>query len=640
MSQAPFSLRPWPTGDKKPKNLGDFIARISAERGSFRNVTEGKLREEIKAEEDRRNGDGGQDEGSESDSEDADAASDKTKDVAAVREDFLKNIENAHQSAMMSLDFVSLLLSKESPVQAGSTLSPALRDLVGIGTLGASRLKESNITDVRQKDDLSVATGWRVLGINEVVESVVEAAERLEREMSFETKYWADVLAVSQNDWAITSLPTEPHTLRVRFGFAEAAPEYRNASLAPLQRNDDGSVRLAHRRANGDSQRVQVAIERNGTITGRSSLPKQTLDTAPLQDRVLEARNTIFSQELWHEINREARMLLSLGVHSDGTSVTYELDKASKMIITLEDLDDTSVDPEPTTDNETAEILAVCLHILLSYAHRQNYARRSHPTQQSSARNQKSNDILRPVIVRLNYQNVIDTLNSFLEGLKYVLHQAGIDTAAFSTNLSTINIQTAGQPKRSSKVETLINSIVADLQVSTELAITPEARINLRGKAFMFPVVVKFMVTLPDAAPSSTTSQDNQDDATPPPANRLQEWFPPPESNNQPNYPSIEEVLYYLRQATIRALAGKNAEEAARQLEREDITWTETPDGVAITAHDERLLFVDIEEERPILTLQSRVSDGEAVQGQKWVWGPGTNQQQSLEEVVIDFFRT
>lgn len=52
-SSMPFSsLQPTPTGGRKPKNLGEFIARVQAERG-FRNVTEESLKKEI---EDRKNG--------------------------------------------------------------------------------------------------------------------------------------------------------------------------------------------------------------------------------------------------------------------------------------------------------------------------------------------------------------------------------------------------------------------------------------------------------------------------------------------------------------------------------------------------------------------------------------------------------
>lgn len=44
-----FVLRPVPQSDRRPKNLGEFIARVNADRG-FRNVTEESLRKEVEVE--------------------------------------------------------------------------------------------------------------------------------------------------------------------------------------------------------------------------------------------------------------------------------------------------------------------------------------------------------------------------------------------------------------------------------------------------------------------------------------------------------------------------------------------------------------------------------------------------------------
>lgn len=48
----PFALRPlpFPQSDRKPTTLADFIARVNADKGGFRNVTEESLRKELEAE--------------------------------------------------------------------------------------------------------------------------------------------------------------------------------------------------------------------------------------------------------------------------------------------------------------------------------------------------------------------------------------------------------------------------------------------------------------------------------------------------------------------------------------------------------------------------------------------------------------
>lgn len=48
----PLSLRPFPVADQKPKNLAEFIARVNAQPGGFRSITEEKLREELRNSED------------------------------------------------------------------------------------------------------------------------------------------------------------------------------------------------------------------------------------------------------------------------------------------------------------------------------------------------------------------------------------------------------------------------------------------------------------------------------------------------------------------------------------------------------------------------------------------------------------
>lgn len=93
MAASPFSLRPWPTGDKKPKNLGEFVARVHAEPGGFRSVSEDQLRDDIKAQD-------GADLSSPSSADDNDDQDDEaaqndddTKDAIAAREEFFRSCE-------------------------------------------------------------------------------------------------------------------------------------------------------------------------------------------------------------------------------------------------------------------------------------------------------------------------------------------------------------------------------------------------------------------------------------------------------------------------------------------------------------------------------------------------------------------
>jgi mediator of RNA polymerase II transcription subunit 17 len=642
-SASPFSLRPWPTGDKKPKNLGEFITRINAERGGFRNVTEAELRDEILAKDEGRleSGNGSPEGDSDSDEE---VEVDKSKTIIAAREEFLRNIEFAHQSAMLSLDFVSLLLSKEMPNQASVTLSPALRELVGIGVLGASKLHDSNVTSARSQDDHAVSTGWRLIGINKMVDSVVAAAERLEKEISLETKYWADVLAVSENGWAVASLPHEPHTLGVRYGFAEAAPDYRDNSIAPLRRNDDGTVRLDRGRVGGGSQRIHVVIERNGRVTGKSRLPGRTRDGAPLQDRVLEARNTIFSQELWYEINREARTLLSVNVRSNDSTIVYNMDAQTKIIFTLEDLTE-PLSPEDLPDNQMAETVVLGLHFLLVFAHRLAYYNRTQKPQPPTSRNAPPYHILRRLILRLKYDSTCRTLTYFLTGLTATLQRAGISTVSFTQSIPPVGLQLSGfqllqlgmrSDWQAAQSEALIINSAQGLELSAEVNITPEARIILRGRSFVSPVSTQFQVEIP--GPTSANSTTQGQDQPPQLSNPLAESYPPVGQENP--YPNVDEVIYYVRQATVRAIVEKAAELAAEQLDRNDIDWSETMDGAVITDGADREISIEISESAaPVLSLRAQWLVGKDIKIQQWTWGAGDDDQEKIEDLVVKFFK-
>lgn len=50
MAPSSFALRPLPCGDRRPKNLAEFIQRVNTERDGFLNVTEESLRKEMEAE--------------------------------------------------------------------------------------------------------------------------------------------------------------------------------------------------------------------------------------------------------------------------------------------------------------------------------------------------------------------------------------------------------------------------------------------------------------------------------------------------------------------------------------------------------------------------------------------------------------
>ncbi|OHE96621.1 RNA polymerase II mediator complex component SRB4 [Colletotrichum orchidophilum] len=553
-SSMPFSsLPPVPMGGRKPKSLGEFIARVQAERG-FRNVTEESLKEEVENKKD------GTAEVQEEDTTVAEGNDEDEEplDAGAARMEVLRNIDTAQNAALMTLDFISLLLSKESPAQAGVTLSQQLRDWTGIGTLGIAKREDNDEQKQRDaektKDNRDVSLGWALLDIEKTRESADKAATHLSKEVEREAKYWNEVLSVHQAGWSMCRLPAERHTLGVRFGFSEG----RNSSLAPLRRGDDGAALLQHGRVGSGCQRLAITVSRSGEISGRLAVGTSVPDSALLPDRVLEARNTIFAQELWHELHREAHSLASYGVRADNNSINFKPSSGPSLTLELETLEDSAATVGTSPDNVLAEATQLGLHILLSHAHRLNELQRLRPTPPTQRRNQTQNQyhLLRPIIAKILYDRSIKQATCFAGDLTRVLRRGGVHAASFTLHTppyptADLRNTSGGASNRPNASQALTNMLTSPADFQIELTLTPTSRLQIRGRTFLLPLTTtQFQLQLlPNvAAPSEPPNAEQQ--PAPPPPNTLQSSYPP---SREP-YPDFSSVQLYITNAAAHAL--------------------------------------------------------------------------------------
>ncbi|ESZ89615.1 hypothetical protein SBOR_9999 [Sclerotinia borealis F-4128] len=465
----PLSLRPAPKSTTGSIPLPILIARINAERGGFRNLSEDSLRQEIAEAELGEN-----DEENESFSEDGETEeepADRMKELLTARDEILGQIEHAHNAAMISLDFISLLLSKDAPVQASTSISPSLRELAGMGTLGADKTVQSRITDVQKQENKRIAKGWKASNLNKTVDSILASATRLEKEIDAETKYWEQVLAVSESGWAVCRLPQEKHTLGVRYGFVEAAPAFRNRSLGALRRNPDGSIYLDQGIASPEPQCLRVLIETNGAITGETILPKAVPEDAPIQDLILQARNTIFVSELWQEMSREVRNLASHGLQSDSNTntITLPLSSTKKILIELQTLPNDPFRPVlgPRPDSYLANGIHLTLHLLLSLSHRRQHRIRTSPPPPISGQLRPNNPfpILRSLLTRLSHETIISSIHSLLTPLCTTLTSASLPTPP----TYTIAPGTSPLIPKSSTPENILTALTNQLESLTTI---------------------------------------------------------------------------------------------------------------------------------------------------------------------------
>lgn len=481
----PISLKSWPPSSNNDANaLPTIIQRINIERGGFRDISEESLRQEIAEAEAAK--DDGQEESS-SDEEEGQEEPDRMKELIAARSEMMANLEGAHQAAGYALDFVSLLISKDMPAQGGLTLTPALKDLVGSGTLGADKLEASRLTIAQRESNKRVAKGWKMQSLNKTADAILEAATRLEKEMETETKYWEQVLAVSNNGWAVCRMPNQKHILGVRFGFSEAAPAFKSQSLAALRRNPDGSISLDQGVASKEPQDIRVRIQADGIITGSSVIPNPEVEDAPAESLILQARNTIFSAELWQELNRETRFLGTFHVQAQEDTIAFPLSSEKTLILDLVPLGD-SAPPPPGPDDLTAEGLHLALGMLLCFAHRQNHRRRTLiPTPISG--NKRPNppySLLRPIITRLNHQQANTSLHALLGSLCTVLKSAFLAPApTYSIIHSTTQPTTI---PNFSLAERTIYSLTDRLESVATLKLTTNTTITITIRSFQQPL--------------------------------------------------------------------------------------------------------------------------------------------------------
>lgn len=122
---------------------------------------------------------------------------------------------------MFALDFVSLLLSKQAPRQAETSMSPFLKQIAPLGSLSAEVVNPPPKPESTTKDISAVSRGWRVQNFNGAANKLLQAASRLDTEVTSETRYWNEVLAVKNKGWKISRLPRERQALGVQYGFLE-----------------------------------------------------------------------------------------------------------------------------------------------------------------------------------------------------------------------------------------------------------------------------------------------------------------------------------------------------------------------------------------------------------------------------------
>ncbi|KAK9479443.1 mediator complex, subunit Med17 [Lipomyces japonicus] len=279
-----ISLKPAPLIDddnRASTSLSKIIPRIALERGSFADLTEAGLLQEIQEAQnvaatatdaaadsqlatasspmqvDNDNQDvtvqqqqqQQQHKVETSQAQDVQSFTEFEENFASTRTELTRLISKAQNEAAIALDFVSLLISCVRPAAGTTSMSPHLKSHVPVGSLGADRF-DPVAAQVKPSagelaDQAACIVGWKAQAISDASNRLAKAQVRLSEEVAKEKIYWQQAEQIAASGEIITKIRTpEFRILGVRYGFRDAGSEYKEEGVATLRRGANGNIVL------------------------------------------------------------------------------------------------------------------------------------------------------------------------------------------------------------------------------------------------------------------------------------------------------------------------------------------------------------------------------------------------------------
>lgn len=242
----------------------------------------------------------------------------------------------------------------------------------------------------------------------------------------------------------------------------KATPTFRDKGFAALRRSDDGNLILDRGLRVSKPQAVRVRVQKDNEIVGSSKPPYPKIQPGdPFEVHIRRARDTLYEEELFHEINREARLLLQHGIETRSNLVQFNVDDNQHILLDLIALDEWHSDREANTNvqDTLAETVAQSLRILLSHAHRLNLRRRTQipPPLTSKRRPNPEYSLLRPPACYLQHRSEMKKLCSFLDNLIKPLRIAQVECNYVANAFTAIS--TSRKPSQNVPTNTKVAAV-------------------------------------------------------------------------------------------------------------------------------------------------------------------------------------
>jgi hypothetical protein len=237
-------------------------------------------------------------------------------------------------------------------------------------------------------------------------------------------------------------------------------------------------------------------------------VPPENLQSTTIEQQILTARNTIFEEELWQELNREARDMANQGVRLIGEDIVCPLTSEKKILLNLQPLEEIETSQEQTEhheDDHTAEMISLSLHLLLSYAHRQNLRRRSQPPPPLSLRPPPNPPymLLRPILALVHHESIISTLTNTLAPLSKALNAAGVCDSSYSlvapvplNNSAVASLAKSTSPAPERVIDSLILNLSGEYTIPLiySSSITQLQSLTIRFRTSLSPLITRFSI--------------------------------------------------------------------------------------------------------------------------------------------------
>ncbi len=283
-----------------------------------------------------------------------------------------------------------------------------------------------------------------------------------------------------------------------------AYSDFRDRGLAALRRDEDGNLSLDRGIRSKGNRRLRVRILGQGkSIASNVNHSTGGAEEASVEKEILKARDSLFDEELHHELDREARNLVNQGVRCVDGSILLPYETGKQIEITLVSLDD-EPPREATSDDPVTDAIAVALRILLSHAHRQNLDNRSKmplPLREHKPP-RPIYALLKPILEYVQHQSYVKSMQTFLDGRKRTLTATGLDLSMEKTRSLEFHRSMAS-------VDDVLKNLTLPPDTTIRLVLPFEApTITMRVHTDLQPphFGTTFQVTIIDPAPNTPMS--------------------------------------------------------------------------------------------------------------------------------------